>query len=262
MALYIDPIAFNIGFISVRWYGLLIGSAVLLGFLLVIKESKREKIDSEFFYDFVIFAIPAAIFGARLYYVIFRWNIYKNNLSSILNIRQGGLAIHGAIIGGLLVLIWLVKKYEVNFWQVVDILAPSLVLGQAIGRWGNFINQEAYGGIVSEEFINKFPSFIKNQMFIAGNYHHPAFLYESIWDFAIFLSLIFIRKKKFIKNGDIFAIYLISYSLGRFFIEGMRTDSLMFNGLMVARIISIVLIVTGIIILVLRHRKGNMIDVE
>ena len=149
------------------------------------------------------------------------------------------------------------KKYKVEFWQVVDIITPSLILGQAIGRWGNFINQEAYGGIVSIDFINKFPDFIKNQMFINGFYRHPTFLYESLWNLLIFIVLIALRHKSFIKKGDIFALYLILYSSGRFFIEQMRTDSLMFQGLMVAQIISIILIVIGFVLIFVRHRKGN-----
>ncbi|MGM0410172.1 MAG: prolipoprotein diacylglyceryl transferase [Bacillota bacterium] len=257
-----NPVAFKIGSLGVRWYGIIIGSAVVIAFFLAIRESKKQGINEEFFYDFVIFGLPAAIIGARLYYVIFEWPIYKNNLNLILNIRQGGLAIHGGIIGGLIVLLILVKKYKVDFWKIVDILAPSLILGQAIGRWGNFINQEAYGGVVSLEFINKFPDFIKNQMFINGQYHHPAFLYESMWNFLSFLILIILRRKEFIKKGDVFALYLILYSSGRFFIEKIRTDSLLFQGIMVARLISIIMIIVGIIIIIMRHRRENKRNVE
>ena len=192
-----------------------------------------------------------------MYYVIFNWAYYKNDLSAIINIRQGGLAIHGAIIGGLIVLIILVKKYRVSFWKVVDIIAPSLILGQAIGRWGNFINQEAYGKIVSSEYYAKFPDFIKQQMFIEGYYRQPTFLYESIWNLIIFLVLVILRRRKFIKAGDIFALYLILYSSARFFIEKMRTDSLIFEGMMVARLISLFMIFIGVIIIILRHRKNH-----
>ena len=149
-----------------------------------------------------------------------------------------------------------IKKKGFDFLTTVDILAPAFILGQSIGRWGNFINQEAYGGIVSENFINKFPDFIKNQMYIAGNYHHPAFLYESLGNIIIFLLLIYLRRKKFIENGDIFAVYLIGYSTARFFIEKIRIDSLMFGGFMVARILSIILIGTGFVLILLRHRKN------
>lgn len=235
----------------------MIGSAVLIGFFLVIKESRKKGIDEEFFYDFIIYGLPGAIIGARLYYVIFNWSYYKNDFSAILNIRQGGLAIHGAIIAGIIIIWILVKKYKVNFWEVVDIIVPSLILGQAIGRWGNFINQEAYGKIVSSDYINKFPDFIKQQMFIEGYYRQPTFLYESIWNILVFGILLFLRRRMFIKNGDIFALYLILYSAGRFVIEKMRTDSLLFEGIMVARLISIFLIILGITIIFLRHRKGT-----
>ena len=229
----------------------------MIGFFLVIKESKKQGIDEEFFYDFIIFGLPGAIIGARLYYVIFNWSYYKYNLRAILNISQGGLAIHGAIIIGIVVLWILVKYYKISFWKVVDIITPSFILGQAIGRWGNFINQEAYGKIVSSDYINKFPDFIKQQMFIKGYYRQPTFLYESIWNILVFAILLFLRRRKFIKNGDIFALYLILYSAGRFFIEKMRTDSLLFEGIMVARLISLVMIFIGITIIFINHRQEN-----
>ena len=254
----IDPIAFNLGPLSIRWYGIIIGAAVILGLLYTLKESEKKGINPEFFLDFVIIGVPAAVVGARLYYVIFKWPQYKGHFIDIISIWQGGLAIHGAIIAGFLVLLYLTRKYKVNMWKVVDILAPALVLGQGIGRWGNFINQEAYGGPVSREFINHFPTFIKNQMYINGTYYHPAFLYESLWDIAIFIVLILLRRKEFINNGDIFALYLIGYSLGRFFIEGIRTDSLMLGSIMVAQLISIIAILIGIGIIMIRHRKGKV----
>jgi phosphatidylglycerol:prolipoprotein diacylglycerol transferase len=254
----IDPIAFKLGPFIVRWYGLIIGIAVILGLFYTLNESKKEMIDTEFFLDFVIIGVPSAVVGARLYYVIFRWPFYKGNIVEIFSIWQGGLAIHGAIIAGFFVLIYLSKKYRVSFWKAVDILSPALVLGQALGRWGNFINQEAHGGPVSREFINQFPEFIKKQMNIGGTYYHPAFLYESLWNILIFLILILLRRKKFIKDGDLFAIYLISYSLGRFFIEGIRTDSLMLGSIMVAKLISIIAILIGLGIIFMRHRREKL----
>mgnify|MGYP006279787587 FL=1 len=251
----IDPIAFKVGPLSIRWYGIIIGTAVILGLYYTLHQSKKEGIDPEFFLDFVIIGVPAAVIGARLYYVIFQWPLYKGNLIEIIAFWQGGLAIHGAILAGFFVLLYLTSKYKLNFWKTVDILAPALILGQAIGRWGNFINQEAHGGPVSREFINHFPDFIKNQMMINGTYYHPAFLYESIWNITIFFILVLLKKKEFIKNGDIFALYLIGYSFGRFFIEGIRTDSLMMGPIMVAQLISIISILIGIAIIIVRHRK-------
>ncbi len=252
----IDPVAFTIGPFSIYWYGLIIGIAISVGIVLAFQECKRRGIDPEFVLDFIITGIPVAIILARLYYVIFNWELYRGNIGDIIATWHGGLAIHGAILGGFLVLIYLSRKRGISIWLAADIMAPSLILGQAIGRWGNFINQEAHGGIVSREFISHFPVFIQKQMFIDGHYYHPTFLYESIWDILIFLLLIFIRRKNFIKTGDIFLIYAGGYSLGRFFIENMRTDSLMFGPYQVARIVSIIILVISIIILVWNHRKS------
>lgn len=235
----------------------MIGSAILVALFLAIRESKLQGVEPEFFLDFVIFGIPVAIIGARLYYVIFRWEIYKHNFKDIIAVWEGGLAIHGALIGGILVLGILIKKRGVSFWQAVDILAPSVALGQAIGRWGNFINQEAYGGIVSQDYISHFPVFIQKQMFINGYYHHPAFFYEFLWDLLIFIFLIWLRRRDFIKKGDIFLSYIIAYSAGRYFIEAIRTDSLMLGSIQVARLLSLFLIVTGSAFLYWRHSHGS-----
>jgi len=239
----IDPVAFQIGKISVYWYGIIIASAVIIGLILILRESKKQGIDTEFFLDFIIIAIPVSIISARIYYVIFRWDMYKMNIYRIFAIWEGGLAIHGAIIGGFLTLIYMTGKRKIALTRALDILTPSVVLGQAIGRWGNFVNQEAYGGIVSKDFINHFPQFIKEQMYINGNYYHPAFLYESLWDLSIFIILIISRRKKFIITGDLFFIYAILYSVGRYIIEGIRTDSLMIGEYRVAQLISILIII-------------------
>ncbi len=251
----IDPIAFSLGPLTIHWYGLIISIALLLGFSMVLYRSKNTEIPTEFFLDFFIIGVPVSLIGARLYFVIFNLEYYLRYPLQIFAIWKGGIAIHGAVIGGLIVLIVLTKKRKLSFLKVVDIIAPALILGQAIGRWGNFINQEAYGGAVSEQFIGKFPDFIKNQMYIEGNYHHPTFLYESIWNLLIFGILIWLGNKDFIKDGDIFFSYLIGYSIGRFFIEGLRTDSLMFLNIQVAQLVSILLILFGSIMIFLRHRR-------
>ncbi len=251
-----DPVAFQIGNITVYWYGIIIATAVIIALILVIKQSEKQGISSEFFLDFIIIAIPIAIISARAYYVIFRWNIYKTDLLQIFAIWKGGLAIHGAILGGFITLVFMTGKRNISLARAVDILTPSVVLGQAIGRWGNFINQEAHGGVVSEEFINHFPQFIKNQMYINGEYYHPAFLYESLWDFLIFIILIIIRRKKYLLDGDLLFIYAIFYSAGRFFIEGLRTDSLMIGQFKVAQLISIIIIIISATLFFLRHCKS------
>ncbi|MCF8001590.1 MAG: prolipoprotein diacylglyceryl transferase [Halanaerobiales bacterium] len=242
---------------TVHWYGIIIALAIILGFSLVMYLSKKTNISSEFFLDFFIIGIPIGIIGARVYFVLFNFSYYLNNPLQIIAIWKGGLAIHGAIIGGLIVLIVLTKRRKISLWTVTDLLAPALILGQAIGRWGNFINQEAYGSIVSEEFINYFPEFIKNQMYIEGAYRHPTFLYESVWNLLIFILLIWLINKEFKKDGDVFFTYLIGYSIGRFFIEDLRTDSLMFLNIQVAQLISGLLIIFAIVMLYFRHKPNR-----
>ena len=185
-----------------------------------------------------LIAFPSAIIGARLYYVIFEFEDYKDNLIDIFNIRQGGLAIHGGIIFGVLAVYIYLKYRKESFFKYVDVAAPSIILGQAIGRWGNFLNSEAHGGPVTKEFISKFPEFIQKGMFIEGTYYHPTFLYESIWNFIVCIFLIYLLKKTN-KKGIVFMCYIGLYSLGRFFIEGLRTDSLYLGSIRVAQLMSI-----------------------
>jgi len=248
---YLSPIAFKLGPLKVHWYGIIMASAVLIGLILASNEAKRKKINPDLILDLVIWAIPFAIIGARTYYVIFEWDYYKYNPSQIIKIWQGGIAIHGALIGSIIAAIIFTKKHKIRFWEVADIAAPSLILGQAIGRWGNFMNQEAHGGPVSRSFLESLhlPKWIIEQMNINGTYYHPTFLYESIWNLMIFSFLFFFWKKRdFLKNGEIFLTYISLYSIGRFFIEGMRTDSLMIGPLRMAQLISIFIIIVSIAI--------------
>ncbi|MFV9510583.1 prolipoprotein diacylglyceryl transferase [Tepidibacillus sp. LV47] len=228
---YMDPIAFQLGPLQVHWYGIILGSAAIVGLLLALWETKRIGFDSDLLMDLLIYAVPAAIIGARAYYVLFQWDYYSKHPSEIIAIWHGGLAIHGALIGSVLTGYLFAKKKGISFWKLADLLAPSILLGQAIGRWGNFMNQEAHGGPVSLEFLQKLhlPQFIINQMNINGVYYHPTFLYESLWDFIGVFLLLWLRKKNPIR-GMVFLSYFIWYSIGRFYIEGLRTDSLAFNG--------------------------------
>ena len=242
-----DPVAFTILGRDIRWYGILIAGAVLIGALLAMRESKRKGLNEELLIDFLLFAIPTAIVGARLYYVIFSWDYYSNNPGQILNIMGGGLAIHGAIIAGVIVAIIFTKVKKISLWKLLDIVAPSLVLGQAIGRWGNYANQEAHGG----------PTDLPWGIMIDGVKVHPTFLYESIFNIMIFVFLMWYRKKSKI-DGEIFLLYFSLYSLGRFFIEGLRTDSLMLGSVRVAQLISVLVIIICVIILYNRRKKVNM----
>jgi phosphatidylglycerol:prolipoprotein diacylglycerol transferase len=233
-----NPVAFNLFGFDIRWYGLLISFGMILGILLASYTCKIKNVSYDRMMDIVLIALPSAIVGARLYYVLFNLDYYKGDLSQIFNIRQGGLAIHGGIIFALLAAFIYTRGKDINFLRYADASAPSIILAQGIGRWGNFFNQEAHGGEVSYEFIKRFPEFIQKGMNIGGAYYHPTFLYESVWNFAVFILLI-ILIKKVKKDGAIFFSYVGLYSIGRFFIEGLRTDSLMVGPLRVAQLVSL-----------------------
>ncbi len=239
-----NPIAFEVFGIAVRWYGILISSGMIIGTILAIRETKRLGLDENLIIDFILVMIPAAIVGARLYYVIFNWSYYNGDIMQMINVRQGGLAIHGGVIGGVIAGLIYARVKDIGFWQLADIISPSLILGQAIGRWGNFINQEAHGG----------PTDLPWGIVVDGVKVHPTFLYESFWNFGIFIFLMKYRKnKKF--DGELFYLYLILYSIGRFFIEGMRTDSLMLGPLRVAQVLSLSLIVIFAFLLLRKRNK-------
>lgn len=288
--LLLDPIAFSIGSLSVHWYGLILGTAAIVGLLLAIQEGKRFGIPSDFFMDLLLLGVPSAIIGARIYYVAFTWDDYKDNLWDVFKIWNGGIAIYGALIGAIICAFFYFRHKGYNFWRIVDICAPSLIIGQAIGRWGNFVNQEAYGGPVEESFLRNtlhLPDFIVNQMNVQGTFHHPTFLYESLWNIAGLILLLVLRRQKFMRAGELFLSYFIWYSIGRFFIEALRTDSLGFQGpewlaslvnalwspmtamgfelgyldpaygnLRISQILSIVIIIVAIILIVVRRITG------
>lgn len=253
----LDPIAFYLGPLPVRWYGLLMGAAFFLGTYLARHHVKRMGYDPDHVLNMVVWIIPAAILGARLYYVTFEWANYQDNLWRIFAVWEGGLAIHGGLIGGILAGIIYVRKHGLPVLAFADACMPSVILGQAIGRWGNFFNQEAHGGVVSAEFMSHFPAFIREQMFIQGNYYHPTFLYESAWNLLVFIFLMWMlyRFKQF--DGQVMFSYMILYSLGRYFIEGLRTDSLMLGDFRVAQLISLLLIVAGIILYIYTWRRNK-----
>lgn len=256
-----DPIAFQLGSLSIRWYGIFIALAFGLGILLANYHASLHKIDPDKFFNLIILVIPAALIGARIYYVLFSFDYYWQNPLEIPAIWHGGLAIHGGVIGGFLAGYWYIRREkDLRLWAVADIIAPSLILGQAIGRWGNFFNQEAHGGSVSVQFISRFPEFIQEGMLIEGQYYHPTFLYESIWNFLIFLFLIWLFRRKPLPEGTVAFSYVILYSCGRFFIEGLRTDSLMLGPLRVAQIVSILGIIAGVSFIVSLFKRRNRRD--
>lgn len=264
----LDRVAFELGPIQVYWYGLIIGFGALLGLWLAVRESERRGLHKDTFVDLVLIALPLAIIGARTYYVLFQWDYYSQHLADIPKVWQGGLAIHGGLIAAVITGYVFAKVKKLSFWKLADIAAPSIILGQAIGRWGNFMNQEAHGGPVTRDFLESLflPDFIINQMYINGQYYHPTFLYESLWNFLGFGLLLLLRKVN-LRRGELFLSYVIWYSIGRAFIEGMRTDSLMLTEyLRIAQVISIVLIVVAISIWMIRRVTGmankRYLDVE
>lgn len=244
-----NPVAFRLFGLDIRWYGILISIGIILGLLVAYKQSEFYSIDFEKVTDIFIVCLPLSVLCARLYYVIFNWSFYSSNPSEILNIRGGGLAIHGGILGAVISSYFMSKYNKIDFLKLLDLIAPSFILAQSIGRWGNFFNSEAHGGIVSKEFISRFPSFIQKGMFIDGSYYHPTFLYESIWNLIIFILLLILSRKNF-KKGSIFYLYLLLYSIGRFFIEGLRTDSLMLGPFRMAQVISLSFIVICTLLLI------------
>ncbi|PAE33326.1 prolipoprotein diacylglyceryl transferase [Bacillus sp. 7884-1] len=254
----IDRVAFNLGPISIYWYSVMIISGALLGLWFALRESERRELPKDTLIDLVLIAFPISIIVARIYYVIFKWDYYIAHPNKIFAIREGGLAMHGVLIGAVLTIMVFAKVRNISFWKLCDILAPSIILGQAIGRWGNFINQEAHGGPVTREFLESLylPDFIINQMYIEGTYYHPTFLYESLWNFGGFILLMSLRQAN-LRRGELFLTYIIYYSFGRFFIEGMRTDSLMLTEhLRMAQFISVVLILMATVIIWYRRKKG------
>lgn len=255
----------TIGTFDIYWYAVLIAIGISLAIFASIREGKKRGIDSELILDLVLVGVPLSILGTRLYFVLFNnflW--YLQNPSQIFAIRDGGLAIHGGIITAGIYAWWALKRKKMLLWPTLDIVAVGFFIGQIIGRFGNFLNQEAFGRVINaptldaqREFLTNLliPEFIVNGMFIRGNYHHPTFLYEALWNIIGLCIVVFVlRRFKKVLVGEIAAFYAIWYSFGRFFIEGLRTDSLMIGPLRTAQVISLIAII-GVSILVIWRRK-------
>ena len=251
-----DRVAIDFGVIQIYWYSLFIILGMLVGMFFVYNEAKKKNIPEVIITNIVFYTVLVSIVGARLYYVIFNWSYYSVHSLEIFELWNGGLAIHGAIIFGGTFLIAYCKKRKLDILMILDICAVGLIIGQAIGRWGNFFNQEAYGSEVTLDFLKglHLPQFIINGMHINGSYYHPTFLYESIWCLIGFVVLLVIRKRRYIKIGQMFATYCMWYGFGRFFIEGMRTDSLMLGSLKMAQIVSIGMFLVGLFFFIKRFK--------
>lgn len=243
--------AFSIFGINIAWYGIFISSAMVLGVFILTKIGKKRGYKESDLIDLVLWVLPLSIIGARLYYVAFEWEHYADDLMKIFATREGGLAIHGGIIAGLITGLIFSKIRKLNFADLADMFSIPLILGQAIGRWGNFTNAEAHGG----------PTDLPWAILVDGVRVHPTFLYESIWNIGIFVFLIIsFKNRKY--YGEHFLKYISLYSFGRFFIEALRTDSLMFMGMRVAQLISVLIIVFSVILyfMIVRKNPVNSID--
>ena len=251
-----NPVAFTFAGLSVRWYGLLIALGIALGIALSMKREARFGLPRDTTVDLALCGVPAAIVGARLYYVIFSWRDYANNPVSALYIWEGGLAIYGGLIGGMLAGFIYAKVKRISFLKLADLVAPSFAIGQAVGRWGNFFNQEAYGIPVEAEWMKRFPLavFIEAD----GLWHYATFFYESLWCLVIVIVLLTLEHRGVLKRpGDTILTYGLLYGLERALVEGLRTDSLYWGPLRVSQILSLAVAAICAAVLLMRRKGGR-----
>ena len=241
-----NPILLSFGPIQIHWYSFFIALGLLIGGYMVLKETKKHGILEDNMIDFFFVLLPISFVGARLYFVVFHLDYYLTYPIDIIKVWEGGLAIHGGIIAGGLYLLYFTRKNNYSPLFFCDTIVISLILGQAIGRWGNFVKQEAFGQIVSESYYQYFPSFIKDRMYIDGAYRQPTFLWESVLDLLGFILIRLYRKYGNPKRGDQTFLYLIWYGTSRFIIEYFRTDNLMIGGFRMSRIIALIFVILGI----------------
>ena len=258
MTLTISPVAFKLGNLSVKWYGVIMAVAIILAVSMAIVEGRKRQIESDDFMDLLLWAVPLGYVGARIYYVIFEWNYYSQHLGEIIAIWNGGIAIYGGLLAGLAVLLVFCYKRMLPPFLMLDIITPGVMAAQILGRWGNFINQEAHGGPTTLAFLQSLhlPDFIIKQMKIGGVYYQPTFLYESFFNLIGLLIILLLRHRKHLfKQGEIFMLYLAWYSVVRFFVEGMRTDSLyLWGSIRVSQMLSVILLIVVIVLFIYRRR--------
>ncbi|MDB6238877.1 prolipoprotein diacylglyceryl transferase [Lactobacillus amylovorus] len=256
--LVINPVAFQLGNLSVKWYGIIMAVAIILAAFMAINEGKKRHIIPDDFVDLLLCAVPLGYVGARIYYVIFEWGYYSQHPDQIIAIWNGGIAIYGGLIAGLIVLLVFCYKRELPPFLMLDIITPGVMAAQILGRWGNFVNQEAHGGSTTLHFLQSLhlPEFIIQQMKIGGTYYKPTFLYESFFNLIGLILILSLRHKKHVfKQGEVFMTYLLWYSVVRFFVEGMRTDSLYIFGIIrVSQALSLVLFIATIILWIYRRK--------
>lgn len=272
-----NPVAFTVFGHDIYWYGILISLSVVLAVVMVYREAKRKGLDADCMLDYALLTVPTAIVFARLYYVIFEWDQYAANPIHALFIWEGGIAIYGSIIGGIVATLIFSKWKKISFWTLADLVAPGLVLGQAIGRWGNFFNQEAFGELVTNPDLQFFPYAVYIERL--GEWHMATFFYESVACFLIFIFLLIYRRKaKNAPAGNLFLWYWVLYGIERAYVEGLRTDSLWIfkggipignliffpNGLRVSQVLSIIMVIAFGTVLIVRavkrHKKQTAED--
>lgn len=256
---------------DIAYYGIVIGIGILSGIAMAVHEAKQTNQDPDTYYDLAMYAVVLSIIGARIYYVVFSWEDYKDDLLSIFNIREGGLAIYGGVLTAILTVFVFTKVKKISFGQVCDTAGLGLILGQIIGRWGNFFNREAFGEYTDGLLAMRLPldavrssdvtELMREHMEVIDGVSyiqvHPTFLYESLWNLGVLICLLLWRKhKKF--EGEIFLLYLFGYGVGRFWIERLRTDQLLLAaGLPVSQVLAAVLVVTSVTMIVIGYKKKS-----
>ncbi len=259
---HINRIAFTLGSLKVHWYALIILLGVILGFAYAVHFAKKEKLETDTLYDVLLWGLPSAIIMARIYYVVFNLSQYENRLLDVFKIWQGGIAIYGAVIGAVISTYIYASVKKLPFLQLYDMGAFGLIVGQAVGRWGNFVNQEAFGRNTDSIFAmtgnlirSRLTQMQADGIAVTPDLGvHPTFLYESLWNLlgAVLLGL-FHRKKK--HHGQIFFLYLVWYGIGRFMIEGLRTDSLYFFSFRISQVVAFITVIIGVCMLIYFARK-------
>ncbi len=257
-----NPIAFTLFGMEIRYYSLFILIGVGIAYWMILREAKKFDISNDNIFNMFFWTLVVGILGARLYYVIFNWEYFGSHISEVWQLWQGGLAIHGGILFGLLTINLFCRKHEMRVLKILDIIVVPLILAQGIGRWGNFFNSEAYGVATTVSHLRELhiPEFIINGMTINGITYTPTFFYESIGCLLGFVVLILLRKMKYIKVGQLTGVYLMWYGILRFFIEASRTDSLIFFGFKIAQIVSIIMLIIGIVLYVRGMKKSKYED--
>ncbi len=277
LGIYLENVGKSISIFGfeIAFYGITIAAAMLAGLWIAMRTAKKTGQNPDMYFDMGMLAIFCALIGARAYYVVFAWENYKNNLLEIFNLRHGGLAIYGGVIGGAVAVYMFARMKKQKFLQLADTASVGLVLGQIIGRWGNFFNREAFGGYTDNLFAMQLPldavyswdvtpEMMENLRTAGGVQYiqvHPTFLYESLWNLMVLVLLaVYTKRKKF--DGEVFCLYLLGYGLGRAWIEGLRTDQLWIPGteIPVSQVLAVVLVVVSAAIITVKRRKAKIVE--